>query len=83
MCISVNVQNLLDQFDPNFAGFRVRKRNSTSAGEVARFQRLFANLSWITSGRTSGQQTLVPTFPWINNCLMVTKRDFLEMEASL
>ena len=32
------------------------------------------NPSWLTSGRTSGQQKLVPTFPWMDNCLMVTKR---------
>ena len=34
------------------------------------FQRLFPNPSWLTSGRTSGHQKLVATFPWIDNCLM-------------
>ena len=28
-------------------------------------------------------QKLVPAFPWIDNCLIVTNRDFLGMEASL
>ena len=31
----------------------------------------------------SHHQKLAPTFPGIDSCLMVTKRDFLEMEASL
>ena len=31
------------------------EQNSTTAEEVARFQRLFPNLSLLTSGRTSGQ----------------------------
>ena len=30
------------------------------------------------SGRTFNHQKLVPTFPWIEKCLMVTKQDFLE-----
>ena len=51
----------------------VRRRNSSSAEEDARFQGLFPNLSRLTSGRTSGHQKLVSTFPWIDNCLMVTK----------
>ena len=54
--------------------FMVQKRNSTSAEEVARFQHLFPNPSWLMSGRTSGHQKIVPTFLWIDNCLMVTKR---------
>ena len=29
----------------------------------------------------SRHQKLAPTFPWIDNCLFVTERDFLEMEA--
>ena len=33
--------------------------------------------------RASHHQKLAPTFPGIDSCLMVTKRDFLEMEASL
>ena len=41
-----------------------------------RFQRLFPNLSWLMSGRTSrsSHQKLVQTFPWINNCLIVTSK---------
>ena len=35
------------------------------------------------SGRISGYQKLFPTFPGLDNCLMVTECDFLEMEASL
>ena len=38
----------------------VRRRNSTSAEEVARFQRLFKNLSWLTSGRTSRKDIQSP-----------------------
>ena len=63
--------------------------NSTTAEEVSRFQRLFPNPSWLVNsswlvwGRASRHQKLAPTFPWIDNCLMVTKRDFLKMEASL
>ena len=34
-------------------------------------------------GRASHHQKLAPTFPGIDSCLMVTKWDFLEMEASL
>ena len=44
---------------------------------------LFANPSWLMPGRTSGHQELVPTYPWIDNCLMATRRDFLEMKAPL
>ena len=33
--------------------------------------------------RASHHQKLAPTFPGIDSCLMVTKWDFLEMEASL
>ena len=57
--------------------------NSTTAREVSRFQRLFPNPSWLVWGRAFQHQKLAPTFPWIDNCLMVTKRDFLKMEASL
>ena len=35
-----------------------------------------SELVW--SGETSNHQKLVPTFPWIDNYLMVTKQDFLE-----
>ena len=48
-----------------------------------RFQRLFLNPSWLVWGRASRHQKLAPTFPGIDSCLMVTKWDFLEMEASL
>ena len=41
--------------------------------EVTKFQRLFPNSGWLTSGRTSGHQKLVPTFPWIDNCFGLTK----------
>ena len=34
-------------------------------------------------GRASHHQKLAPTFPGIDGCLMVTKQDFLKMEASL
>ena len=49
----------------------------------SRFQRLFLNPSWLVWGRASRHQKLAPTFPGIDSCLMVTKWDFLEMEASL
>ena len=48
-----------------------------------RFQRRFSNPSWLVWGRASRHQKLAPTFPGIDSCLMVTKRDFLEMEVSL
>ena len=48
------------------------KTCNASAGEVARFQRLFPNPNWLMPGRTSGHQKLVPTFSWIDNCFMVT-----------
>ena len=49
----------------------------------SRFQRLFPNPSWLVRGRASRHQKLAPTFSGIDSCLMVTKRDFFEMEASL
>ena len=49
----------------------------------SRFQRFFPNPSWLVWGRASRYQKLPPTFPGIDSCLMVTKWDFLEMEASL
>ena len=49
----------------------------------SRFQRFFPNFSWFVWGRASIYQKLAPTFPGIDSCLMVTKRDFLEIEASL
>ena len=57
--------------------------NSTTAEEFSRIQRLFPNLSWLVLGKASHHQKLVPTFSQIDNCLIVTKQDFLEMEASL
>ena len=57
--------------------------NSTTAEEVSRLQRLFPNPSWLVWGRAAHHQKLTPTFPWIGRHLIVTKRDFLEMEASL
>ena len=59
------------------------RRNLTSTEEVAMFQFPYPNSSWMMSGRTSSHQKLVPTFPVIDNCLMATEQDFLEMEASL
>ena len=43
----------------------VWRRKAASAEEVARSQHLFPYLSWLTSGRTSSHQKLVPTFPWM------------------
>ena len=57
--------------------------NSTTAEEVSRFQRLFPIIPTGWCRRASRHQKLAPTFPGIDSCLMVTKRDFLEMEASL
>ena len=42
-------------------------QNSTTAEEIARFQRLFPNPRWLMSGRTSGHQNLVSIFPGIDN----------------
>ena len=49
----------------------VRRRSSTSTEEVARFQSLFPNPRWLTQ---DGHQKLISTFPWMDNCLSVTKR---------
>ena len=57
--------------------------NGGGNSTTTKFQRLFPNPSWMVWGRAFRNQKLAPTFPWIENCLMVTKRDFLEMEASL
>ena len=51
--------------------YTVRRQNSTCLEEVAKFQRFFPNPSWLTSGRTSGHQKLIPTFPWMN---IITER---------
>ena len=48
---------------------KVRRQNSTTAEEIARFQRLFPNPSWLTSERTSGHQNLVSIFPGIDSCV--------------
>ena len=37
--------------------------------------------SWYEGGHPTTKIT--PTLPWMDNCLMVTERDFLEMEVSL
>ena len=52
-----------------FNKFMVQRQNSQllPAEEVARFQRLFPNLSWLTSGRTSSHQNLVSIFPGTDN----------------
>ena len=50
-------------------------RNSTTAEEISRFQRLFP--------KGIPHPKHAPTFPGIDSYLMVTKWDFLEMEASL
>ena len=53
-----------------------------TAEEVSRFQCLLPNANcWCV--RASHHQELAPTFPGIDSCHMVTKRDFLEIEASL
>ena len=53
------------------------------AEAVSRLQHLFLNPSWLVWGKASRHQKLAPTFSWIDKCLMVTKCDFLKMEASL
>ena len=53
----------------------VRRQNSTTAEEIARFQCLFPNPSWLMSGRTSGHQNLVSIFPGINNCLRLNAKE--------
>ena len=55
--------------DIDISWLYVTRQISTSAKEVARFQRFFPNPSWLTSGRTSGHQNFVSIFPGINNCL--------------
>ena len=46
--------------------------NSTATEEVARSS-IFSLIGTGWAGRTSDHQKLVPTFSWIDNCLMVTK----------
>ena len=64
-----NLKIKLYKFFLKFCGFvappvamvkvnKVRRQNSTKAEEVARFQRLFPNPSWLMSGRTSVTKTL-------------------------
>ena len=51
------------------------KFDSTRGGIPLPLKRLSdSSVSSLTSGRTSGHQNLIPTFPWIDNCLKVTKR---------
>ena len=55
----------------------VRRRNSTAAEEVARSS--FSSLTRAGLVRKDIQPPkLVPPFPWIDNCLMVTISDFLK-----
>ena len=56
--------------------------NSTTAEEVSRFQCLFPNPNWLVWKGIPPPKTC-SNFPGIDSCLMVTKRDFLKMEASL
>ena len=60
---------------------KVWRWNSTAYQEVARTS-VPSPIRAGWSGRTFDQQKLVPTFPWINNCLMVTRMvtrwDYLE-----
>ena len=55
----------------------VRRQNSTAAEEVAR-----SSVSSLTRAglvrKDIQPSKLVPTFPWIDNCLIVTKSGFLE-----
>ena len=60
-----NVQGYVDRY---LKKFMVRRRNSTSTEEVARFQHLFSNPSLLTAGRTSSHEKLIPAFLWIDNC---------------
>ena len=57
----------------------IRRRNySTAAGEVARSRvSHLIRAGLVRKDMSSGLQKHVPTFPWIDNCLMVTKRNFL------
>ena len=71
-----SLRDIIHQRDLNATIIMVWRQNSTSAEEVIRFQSIFPSSelpSWLTSGRTFGHQKLAPTFPWIDNCLMVTK----------
>ena len=53
------------------------RQNSTTVEQVARFQRLFPNPSWLMSGRKNIQFQYLfiwnQIFPGIDNCLMGTK----------
>ena len=53
----------------------VRRQNSTCCWRGCQIQRLSPNLSWFGQ---EGHPTTKNSFSWIDNCLMVTKQDFLE-----
>ena len=48
--------------------------NSSTAEEVARFQRLFPNPSFLMSSRTSGHQNHASIFSEIDNCLKAKRQ---------
>ena len=67
--VPIMVRMIDVMYRPYSVLYTVRRQDSTTAEEVARFQRLFPNPSWLTSGRTSGHQNLVSIFPGIDDCL--------------
>ena len=65
-----NVQGHVDRY---LKKIMVRRRNSTSTEEVARFQHLFPNPSWLTAGRTSSHKKTHSSIPMDRHLFMVTK----------
>ena len=64
----LNIDSMADFFNSLLFSHHTISRwwNSTSAEEVAWFQRLIPNPSWLASGRISDHQKLVSTFPMID-----------------
>ena len=57
----------------------IRYGGGTTTGEEVSSVSSLILTGWC--GRASHHQKLAPNFPGIDNCLTVTKQDFLEMEA--
>ena len=69
-----------DQFVDNQGDIVWRLKASTAAEVVPRSS-VFSLIRAGWSGRASDHQKLFPTILGIDGCLIVTKPDFLEMEA--
>ena len=71
-CYNCDFKGTEAKFNIQCGWYQIQE-NLASAAENARFLRLFSNPSWLTSERTLGHRKLAPTFPLIDNCLLMTK----------